>query len=321
MSDNAAPSQEKTFRDYTDKQGATYAQHRPGYHPRLWEILLNYHESSGGQFDLVLDVGCGPGQAVGTAAAHFTRAIGIDPSEGMLTMARSIGGTSANSDPIRFENSSAELLGTDLSPPVESSSVDLIVAATCAHWFNMAEFWPRAAQVLKPGGTVALWVSGPLAVDSSVPNAQRIRDALDRLHERLDGYFEPGNLVVRELYKDILLPWQIPTPVADFDKDSFVRQEWGTDAPGAERGDQYYETSKREAGPAAIEAILATMSPVTRWREAHPEAVGTEEDVVRKMRREMEQALYDGGVEKGKEVIVGGVSAVMLLVKKRSGSG
>ncbi|CAI4215865.1 unnamed protein product [Parascedosporium putredinis] len=287
MSDNAAPSQEKTFRDYTDKQGATYAQHRPGYHPRLWEILLNYHESSGGQFDLVLDVGCGPGQAVGTAAAHFTRAIGIDPSEGMLTMAR----------------------------------VDLIVAATCAHWFNMAEFWPRAAQVLKPGGTVALWVSGPLAVDSSVPNAQRIRDALDRLHERLDGYFEPGNLVVRELYKDILLPWQIPTPVADFDKDSFVRQEWGTDAPGAERGDQYYETSKREAGPAAIEAILATMSPVTRWREAHPEAVGTEEDVVRKMRREMEQALYDGGVEKGKEVIVGGVSAVMLLVKKRSGSG
>ncbi|PKS11015.1 hypothetical protein jhhlp_002774 [Lomentospora prolificans] len=318
MSDNAAPRQETTFRDYTDKQGATYAQHRPGYHPRLWEILLNYHTSSGGQFDLVLDVGCGPGQAVGAVAPRFNRAIGIDPSEGMLNIARSIGGTSANSEPIRFEISSAELLGTDLSPPVEEGSVDLIIAATCAHWFNMSEFWPRAAKVLKTGGTVAFWVSGPLVVDSSVPNAERIREALDRLHERLDDYFEPGNRVVSDLYKDILLPWTIPEPVADFDKESFVRQEWGTDAPGAEPGDQFYQTSKREVGPAAIEAVLSTMSPVTRWREAHPEAVGTEDDVVRKMRREMEQALYDGGVEKGKEVIRGGVSAVMLMVKKRA---
>ena len=37
-------------------------QFRPGYHPRLFEILLNYHTSSGpGRFDLVLDVGCGIG--------------------------------------------------------------------------------------------------------------------------------------------------------------------------------------------------------------------------------------------------------------------
>jgi len=310
---------EKTFRDYTSKQGATYAQFRPGYHPRLFEILLNYHTSSGpGRFDLVLDVGCGPGQAVRSLAPRFTRAIGIDPSEGMLEIARATGGTSANSEAIRFETSSAELLGTDLDPPVEEGSVDLIVAATCAHWFDMPVFWHRAAKVLKPGGTVAFWVSGPLVVDSSVPNAQRVREALDRLHERLDGYIEPGNRLTHDLYKDVLLPWTIPDPATEFDRESYVRQEWGTDAPGAEPGDQYYDTPKRDASPAAIEAILATMSPVTRWREAHPEAVGTEDDLVRRMRREIEQALHDGGVEKGKEAISGGVSGVMVMVKKRA---
>jgi hypothetical protein len=25
------------------------------------------------------------------------------------------------------------------------------------HWFDMPKFWAEAAQVVKPGGTVALW--------------------------------------------------------------------------------------------------------------------------------------------------------------------
>ena len=60
------------------------------------------------------------------------------------------------------------------------------------------------------------------------------------------------------------------------------------------------------------------MSPVQRWREAHPEAVGTERDVVRTMMNEIERLLHEAGVEKGKEVVKGNLTGVMLMAKKNA---
>ena len=67
-----------------------------------------------------------------------------------------------------------------------------------------------------------------------------------------------------------------------------------------------------------MEKAMGTMSTVTRWREAHPDAVGTERDVVRMMRREIERLLHEAGVERGKEMVNGGVAGVLLMVKKRA---
>src|SRR6187402_1485133 len=170
---------EKTFSSYTQEQGAAYAQNRRGYHPNLYKTILDRHTSTGGQLETVLDVGCGPGIAVRALAQHFTHAIGLDPSEGMIKNARLLAGTSSTSEPIRFEISTAEDLGWHLSPPVEDSSIDLITASTAAHWFDMARFWPRASRVLKPGGTVAIWTTGSIRMHSSVPNAEAIQAAID----------------------------------------------------------------------------------------------------------------------------------------------
>lgn len=66
-----------------------------------------------------------------------------------------------------------------------------------------------------------------------------------------------------------------------------------------------------------LEKLLATGSPITRWRQDHPEAVGTEEDVIKRIRRVIEMYLHEAGVEKGKETIIGGTLGVLLMVKKR----
>lgn len=93
-------------------------------------------------------------------ALHFANAIGLDPSEGILSVARSAEFIKPG---IRFEFLTAEDLGAGRkgSPPViTDGSVDLVTAAIAAYWFDMDRFWPRAARVLKPGGTVALWARG-----------------------------------------------------------------------------------------------------------------------------------------------------------------
>jgi SAM-dependent methyltransferase len=307
-------STEKTFSSYNQDQGANYAQNRPDYHPNLYKTIIDHHTSTGGQLNTLLDVGCGPGTAARALAPHIVHAIGLDPSEGMINNARFLAGGSSTSEPIRFEISTAEELGWHLSPPVEDSSVDLITASTAAHWFDMARFWPRAARVLKPGGTAALWTIGPTSMHPSMPNAAAIQAALDDLEERdLKPFIEPGNLLARNMYVDLPLPWTLAPPVADFDEAAFFRKEWGPD-----NSEEFFAGGGLTADMDTVERVLGTMSPVQRWREAHSDAVGTERDVVKIMRREIERLLHEAGVEEGKEVVKGSLRGVLLMVKKKA---
>jgi len=303
-----APFQkEKTFSSYNREQGNNYANARPDYHPSVYEAVLNSHTSTGGQFDMLVDVGCGPGLAALALAPHFSSTIGLDPSEGMITTARSLGGSTSN--PVRFEISTAEELGRDLSPPIQDSSVDLITASNAAHWFDMSRFWQSAARVLKPGGTVAIWTSGDARIHPSMPNAAAIQSALDKHEEdHLLPYFVPGNLLTRNRYIDLPLPWTLAEPVPGFDKGLFSRKDWGL-------GEEFFGGAQ-EAGLDIFEKVMATASPQTRWNQAHPDLVGTDRDVVKILRGEIERLLHEAGVEKGKETVKAMVHGALLIVKK-----
>ena len=315
MSDSTPPA-EKTFSSYTKDQGANYAKNRPGYHPDLYKTIIDQHTSTGGQLNTLLDIGCGPGTAVRALAQQFTHAIGLDPSEGMINHARSLIDPSSTSEPIRFDIASAEDLGSHLSPPIQDSSVDLITASTAAHWFDMARFWPQAARVLKPSGTVALWTTGTINMHPSTPNASAIQATIDDIEEHdLKPFIEPGNLLTRNLYVDLLLPWTLTPPVADFDETTFFRKECGPD----NSNEEFFVGGTLTADLDTMEKVLSTMSTVQRWREAHPDAIGTEGDVARMMRRAIERLLHEAGVEEGKEVIKGSLRGVLLMIKRRHG--
>lgn len=301
---------EKTFSSFTDSQGANYAKHRPGYNPTIFKTVIDHHTSTGGQLNTILDVGCGPGTAVRALAPQFIHAIGLDPAEGMINSARNLGGTTSTDQPIRFEVSTAEDLGSHLSPPVEDSSVDLITASAAAHWFDMPRFWAAAARVLKPGGTVALWTVGDFKIHPSTPNAAAIQASMDEIEEReLRPFFEPGNFLTRNLYKGLPLPWTLTPPLVEFDQASFFREEWE---------DEVSIAGSSKFGLDIMEKVLGTTSPVQRWRDANPDAVGTEKDVIKQFRAEIERLSYEAGVEKGKVVLGGITRSVLLMVKKKA---
>lgn len=304
-------STEKTFSSYNKEQGKAYAQIRRDYHPSVYQAIIDHHLSTGGQLDTLLDVGCGPGTAAHALAPRFAHAIGVDPSEGMIATARSLGDVKSTSEPIRFEVSTAEELGEKLSPPIKDHSIDLITAANAAHWFDMSRFWPSAARVLKPGGSVALWTSGHICAHPSMPNADAIQVAIARIEEEhLMPYYERGNLLTRNRYLDLPLPWTLAQPAPEFDESNLFRKEWNVAGK--------FFAGQREVDLDTFEKMMSTGSAVTRWREAHPEAVGTEHDVVRMLRREIERLLHEAGVETGQEMVKGAVQGVLLMVKKKA---
>ncbi|TDZ66054.1 Trans-aconitate 3-methyltransferase [Colletotrichum trifolii] len=313
---SASIPKENTFRVYTPEQGHDYAKGRRGYHQNLYKTIVDHHQSTGGSLDLLLDVGCGPGIVAREFGSQFAHVIGLDPAAGMISAARNLGGASSTSEPIRFEVSTAEELGANLSPPVADSSVDLITAATAAHWFDMPAFWSAAARVLKPGGTVAIWTGNSMYVHPSVPNHERLQAAMQAFRdEHLVPHMAPGNFLGETSYEDLPLPWTLENPIAAFDESTFFRKDWNKDGYVGEGEDFFLGQNIWDME--SIEKIMGTVSPVTRWREAHPDLAGTERDVVVMLRRQIESLLHEAGVEEGKEKIVTGVAAVLLMVKKK----
>ncbi|KAJ5833107.1 hypothetical protein N7474_001418 [Penicillium riverlandense] len=312
---------EATFRAYTSEQGAAYSEARPGYHPNLYKRVIDHHVSTGGQLGTLIDVGCGPGTATRPLAPHFTHAFGLDPSQGMISTARQNGGTTSSGQPIQFECSTAEDLaaGQNLIP---DGTADLIVAATAAHWFDIAKFWPRAAKILRPGGTVAFWTTSSMQAHPSVPNAEKINAAMAELREReMMPYIENGNRINRSLYTEMFpLPWECDPQVPEFEQSTFVRKEWGTpNNDDAEvEGGELFINGQREVSLDLMEKMMVTGSPVHRWQQANPDKVGTDQDIVKLMRNRIAKLLHEAGVPEGKETLKGNICGVLIMVKKKA---
>jgi trans-aconitate 3-methyltransferase len=122
-----AAAQDPTFRTYSAEEAKLYAASRLSYSQKTYDQVLDHHAATGGKFDLLLDVGCGPGNATRDLALSFENTIGADPGYQMIEAAKALGGKTKSGKDIEFVVAAAEEISQIHG--LEPGSIDILTSA------------------------------------------------------------------------------------------------------------------------------------------------------------------------------------------------
>jgi SAM-dependent methyltransferase len=151
-----------------------YDRVRPGYPDELFADLAAITRMD--ERSSVLEVGCGTGQATRSLAALGCPVTAIEPGADMAALARQRLATFGN---VTVETSTFEEWDD------RSRCFEVLVAASAWHWVDPSIGWPRAHDLLQPGGWMALL--GHVVVRR--PGEPEVYGETADRHER----FSPGN--------------------------------------------------------------------------------------------------------------------------------
>lgn len=137
------------------KTSEDYATHRAGFPDSFYQRLAAMGIECAGR-DLV-DLGTGTGTLARGFARRGARVLGIDPSDDMLSRAKTI--AAADKLAIKFINATAEQTGC------ADASQDLVTAGQCWHWFDRPAAASEVWRILKPRGSIVIghfdWIPLP----------------------------------------------------------------------------------------------------------------------------------------------------------------
>lgn len=141
-----------------------YDRHRPHYPDELFDLLLSARGA-----DAVLDVGSGTGRAAAAFASRGIGGIAVEPSAEMGAVARTRLPDSWMVEQSDFEHCAA---GGRTDWP-------LITCAQAWHWVDHEAGLAKAASLLAPGATLALFWNRPAF------RQDQLRCDLDQIYDRL----------------------------------------------------------------------------------------------------------------------------------------
>lgn len=193
------------FKDHFSALAADYARYRPRYPAALFAELAGVAPGRA----LAWDCATGNGQAAEGLAAHFAQVVATDASAEQIAAA-------AGPANVRFAVALAEASG------LADESVDLVLVAQAAHWFDLPVFYAEAARVLRPGGVLALLTYSGVRINAEL-------DPLLREFHRVTvgPYWPPERAHVEKDYRELPFPWpEMPFPpqamTADWNLDELI---------------------------------------------------------------------------------------------------
>jgi len=136
------------------------------------------------------DTATGSGQAAIGLATHFDRVIATDTSAAQIENA-------VKHPRIEYRVARAEASG------LAANSVDLVVAASALHWFDLPQFYEEVRRVARGGAALVAWTYHVGYVE---PPFDDVFGSF--YHDVVAPYFAPGARLVDDRYEDITLPGQ-----------------------------------------------------------------------------------------------------------------
>jgi SAM-dependent methyltransferase len=143
-----APARPQRF--VFDEVAELYARVRPSYPSALIDDLIREARLQPGA--RVLELGAGPGNASVLFAGRGFRLTCLEPGAHLATILR---------ERLASEPGATVVMTTFEAWPEEPHAFDLVFAAQSFHWIDPAVRFAKAARVLKPGGTLAIFANGP----------------------------------------------------------------------------------------------------------------------------------------------------------------
>ena len=128
-----------------DEIAAEYDRHRPAYPDELVDQAC--HVAGIGSGDHVLEVGCGSGQLTRGLVARGLHVTALEPGKSLIALARQ---NLEGAAEVEFVNARFE----DALLPREQFQA--VFSASAFHWIDPEVSWQKTADVLVPGGTLAL---------------------------------------------------------------------------------------------------------------------------------------------------------------------
>jgi ubiquinone/menaquinone biosynthesis C-methylase UbiE len=138
-------STERRYGKVFDEIAAEYDRHRPTYPDELVDQACRVAGIGNG--DQVLEIGCGSGQLTCSLVARGLNVTALEPGERLMALARQ---NLQSAGAVQFVNAQFE----DALLPREQFRA--VFSASAFHWVDPEVSWQKAADVLIPGGTLAL---------------------------------------------------------------------------------------------------------------------------------------------------------------------
>ena len=148
-------SERERLRSTFDRAAPLYDEVRPGYPAALFDDIVSLSEIP--PRGRVIEVGCGTGKATLPLARRGYEILCVELGENLAAVAR---GNLAAYPRVEV------LTGPFETTPLPEGAFDLLVSATAFHWLDPAVAYPKAARILKPGGTLALFWNEHVRTDA-----------------------------------------------------------------------------------------------------------------------------------------------------------
>ena len=203
----------------------SYIAYRPVYSSEFYERIYDYHRVNGGQWNVAHDIGTGPGIVAEVLAQRFEKVVASDPSEFHVAVAKEQL-KSLLDDKITIHRERAEGLSQLGYPP---GSVDMVTIAECLPLMDTEKAFANCAELLRPGGTLAIWFYGPpILADEGQEKSQTLwQKVISRAWDKV----RPMKGTMYETCWYPLVQWFDNVHFPEKDWTSVSRRKWNNDWP------------------------------------------------------------------------------------------